>query len=42
MGTMDAMIASHALSINATVVTNNTKHFEIVPNLKIENWLGIH
>ncbi len=41
IGTMDAMIASHALSINATVITNNTKHFEIVPNLKIENWLGV-
>jgi tRNA(fMet)-specific endonuclease VapC len=42
MGTMDAMIASHALSINAIVVTNNIKHFEIVPNLQIENWLGVH
>jgi tRNA(fMet)-specific endonuclease VapC len=42
MGTMDAMIASHALLINAIVVTNNIKHFEIMPNLQIENWLGVH
>jgi tRNA(fMet)-specific endonuclease VapC len=42
MGTMDAMIASHALSLNLTVVTNNVKHFEVVPGLRVENWIGVH
>ena len=32
------MIAAHALSLNATIVTNNVRHFERVPNLRIENW----
>lgn len=42
MGTMDAMIASHALSVDAIVVTNNMKHFRVVTNLKLENWVGMH
>jgi tRNA(fMet)-specific endonuclease VapC len=42
MGTMDAMIASHAHSVDAIVVTNNTRHFEVVPYLKVENWIGVH
>ena len=41
IGTMDAMIASHALSVDATVVTNNVKHFELVPDLRFENWVGM-
>lgn len=36
---MDLMIASICLSQNATLVTNNTKHFEKVPHLKHTNWL---
>jgi tRNA(fMet)-specific endonuclease VapC len=39
IGTMDLMIASHALSIGAAVVTNNTRHFSIVPKLKTINWV---
>ena len=39
MGTMDAMIASHALSTGAVIVTNNVKHFAVVPGLKLENWV---
>jgi tRNA(fMet)-specific endonuclease VapC len=35
----DALIAGHALSLDATLVTNNTKHFENVLGLKLENWL---
>lgn len=42
IGTMDAMIASHALSLDSTVITNNVKHFEVVPGLKIENWVSVH
>lgn len=38
IGTMDMLIAAHALSQNLTIVTNNVREFERVPNLKIENW----
>ena len=32
------MIAAHALSLNATIVTNNVRHFERVPDLRLEIW----
>lgn len=35
----DIMIASIALVQNLILVTNNTSHFERIPNLAIENWL---
>lgn len=38
IGPLDMMIAGHAKSLNYTVVTNNTKEFNRVPGLKIENW----
>ncbi|MCH5201422.1 MAG: type II toxin-antitoxin system VapC family toxin [Oscillospiraceae bacterium] len=38
IGTMDMLIAAHAKSENAVIVTNNVKEFERVPDLKIENW----
>lgn len=38
IGNMDTLIAAHALSQNLTIVTNNVREFERVPNLKIENW----
>lgn len=38
IGAMDLLIASHALFLDATLVTNNTREFERVPDLKIENW----
>ena len=34
----DRLLAAHALSIGATVVTNNEADFEDVPGLVIENW----
>lgn len=34
----DRLLAAHALSIGATVVTNNEGDFVDVPGLKIENW----
>lgn len=34
----DRLIAAHALSIGATVVTNNPDDFADVPGLKVENW----
>jgi tRNA(fMet)-specific endonuclease VapC len=35
----DIMIAAVALSNNLTLVTNNEKHFNRIPDLKIENWV---
>jgi tRNA(fMet)-specific endonuclease VapC len=35
----DILIAAIALSSNMILVTNNKKHFERIPELKIENWL---
>jgi len=40
IGAMDMLIASHALLLDAILVTNNTKEFSRVPDLKIENWLS--
>jgi tRNA(fMet)-specific endonuclease VapC len=34
----DRLLAAHALSIGATVVTNNVADFADVPGLKVENW----
>lgn len=38
IGNLDMMIAVHALSLGATIVTNNTRHFSLVPKLKTVNW----
>jgi tRNA(fMet)-specific endonuclease VapC len=38
IGPLDTMIAAHALSLGATVVTNNLREFGRVPDLAIENW----
>ena len=35
----DRLLAAHALSIGATVVTNNGADFADVPGLVVENWL---
>jgi tRNA(fMet)-specific endonuclease VapC len=34
----DRLLAAHALSIGATVVTNNVGDFADEPGLKVENW----
>jgi tRNA(fMet)-specific endonuclease VapC len=39
IGAMDLLIASHAVSLDAVLVTANTREFERVPDLKMENWL---
>ena len=39
IGNNDLLIAAHARSINAVLVTNNVREFNRVPNLTIENWL---
>jgi tRNA(fMet)-specific endonuclease VapC len=38
IGPNDTLIAAHALFLGLTLVTNNTREFERVPGLKIENW----
>lgn len=38
-GHCDVLIAGHAIALDATLVTNNYKHFENVPGLKLESWL---
>lgn len=40
IGTMDTMIAGHAIAIDAILVTNNGRHFSRVEKLSIENWTG--
>lgn len=39
IGNMDMMIAAHARSYEAILVTNNLKHFERISDLRIENWV---
>lgn len=39
IGSNDLMIASHARSLGATVVTNNVRDFRRVKGLKFENWM---
>jgi tRNA(fMet)-specific endonuclease VapC len=38
IGSLDMLIAAHALSIACTLVTNDEKEFIRIPNLNIENW----
>jgi tRNA(fMet)-specific endonuclease VapC len=40
IGSLDMLIAAHALSLASTLVTNNAKEFNRVPSLKIENWVS--
>lgn len=39
IGANDLWIAAHARSLGMTLVSNNTKEFERVPELTLENWL---
>ena len=39
IGPIDTLIAAHATSIGATVVTGNERHFSRVPGLAVENWI---
>lgn len=38
IGSLDTLIAAHAISLEVTLVTNNGKEFKRVPNLKLKNW----
>ena len=39
IGEMDLLIAAHALGEDLTLVTNNTREFERIEGLKLENWV---
>jgi len=41
IGPLDTLIAAHALSLGATLVTNNTREFSRVPGLKVKNWAAV-
>jgi tRNA(fMet)-specific endonuclease VapC len=38
MGSMDMLIAAHAIATSATLVTNNTSEFGRVRGLALEDW----
>jgi tRNA(fMet)-specific endonuclease VapC len=39
IGGNDMLIAAHARTLGATIVTTNVDEFKRVPGLKVENWL---
>ena len=39
IGELDTQIAAHALAEDLILVTHNTRHFEKVPKLKLEDWM---
>ncbi len=39
IGGNDLLIASHALSLDCILITNNEKEFKRIPGLKTENWV---
>ena len=39
IGSMDTMIAAHALSQQVVLITNNTREFSKVPGLQLDNWV---
>jgi len=39
IGSLDMLIAAHALSIACILITNNEKAFIRIPNIRIDNWV---
>jgi tRNA(fMet)-specific endonuclease VapC len=39
IGDFDEMIAAHALSLGAVLVTDNERHFRRIAGLHVENWI---
>ena len=39
IGANDLLIAAHACSLGVTLITNNTREFDRVEDLKVENWV---
>jgi len=40
IGSLDTMIAAHALSLGVALVTNNTREFNRVPELVVVDWVS--
>ncbi len=40
IGAHDMLIAAHALALGLTLVTNNLREFQRVPQLSLENWVA--
>jgi tRNA(fMet)-specific endonuclease VapC len=38
IGPLDLLIAAHALALDATLITHNTREFRRVPDLQLEDW----
>lgn len=39
IGSMDLLIAAHALSLGVRLVSNNLREFRRVPGLRLDNWV---
>jgi tRNA(fMet)-specific endonuclease VapC len=39
IGSLDTLIAAHALSLETTLITNKVKEFSRVIHLKLDNWV---
>lgn len=39
---LDKLIASHAIALGVTLVTNNESDFKAYPGLAVENWVNNH
>lgn len=39
IGPYDMLIASHAKSLNLVLVTNNSREFTRIPDLRVEDWV---
>lgn len=39
IGSLDFLIAAHAISLNCILITNNENEFRRVEELKVENWV---
>lgn len=39
IGDLDTQIGAHALAEGLILVTHNTRHFERIPGLKLEDWM---
>jgi tRNA(fMet)-specific endonuclease VapC len=40
IGSLDLLIAAHALALKCVLVTNNADEFRRVPDLRVQNWAG--
>ena len=40
IGSLDTLIAAHALAIDAILVTHNTREFARVEGLRLEDWVS--